>query len=102
MTSSSESSQPQEPTSLCDALDQILDVGVAARGDIMISVANIDLLYLGLQLVLSGVDKAGVETLFPHSRSGFIPTKTVPSAKNKIESVKAHLHAQSKLNYNPG
>ena len=50
---SSDSFQSEDHISLCDALDQILDTGVMARGDIMISVANVDLVYLGLQLVLS-------------------------------------------------
>lgn len=49
--------RPQE-TNLSDALDRILHRGAVLRGEIMISVANIDLLYLDLRLFLSSVDRA--------------------------------------------
>lgn len=43
---------------LCEALDRVLHKGVALRGDIVLSVANVDLVYLGLQLILSSPETA--------------------------------------------
>ncbi len=47
-----------EHISLCETLDRVLNKGVVIAGEIMISVANIDLIYLGLQLVLTSVESA--------------------------------------------
>ncbi|MFL5345789.1 MAG: gas vesicle protein [Hyalangium sp.] len=47
-----------EPVSLCEALDRVLHKGVALRGDIVLSVADVDLVYLGLQLLLSSPETA--------------------------------------------
>ncbi len=44
--------------SLCEALDRILNKGAVLFGEVMISVADIDLIYLGLQVVLSSVETA--------------------------------------------
>ena len=45
-----------ERVSLCEALDRVLNKGAVVAGEVMISVANIDLIYLGLQLILSSLD----------------------------------------------
>ncbi|MFZ2446986.1 MAG: gas vesicle protein [Syntrophobacteraceae bacterium] len=47
-----------EHVSLCEALDRILNKGAVVVGEIRISVADIDLIYLGLQVVLSSVNAA--------------------------------------------
>ena len=47
-----------EHISLCETLDRVLNKGVVVAGEVMISVANIDLIYLGLQLVLTSVETA--------------------------------------------
>lgn len=44
--------------SLCETLDRVLNKGVFVKGEIIISVANVDLVYLGLQLVLTSVETA--------------------------------------------
>jgi hypothetical protein len=44
-----------EHVSLCEALDRILNKGAVVVGEVRISVANVDLIYLGLQIVLSSV-----------------------------------------------
>ncbi len=44
-----------EKLSLCETLDRLLAKGVVVSGEIMISVADVDLLYLDLQLLLSSV-----------------------------------------------
>ncbi len=42
--------------SLCDALDRILTKGVVIYGDIAISVAGVDLLYIGLRGLVCAID----------------------------------------------
>ena len=44
--------------SLCEVLDRVLTKGVVVHGDITISVADIDLLYLGLRLMLTSIETA--------------------------------------------
>lgn len=48
----------EEQVSLCEALDRVLNKGVVVAGEIVISVADVDLIYLGLQLVLTSVETA--------------------------------------------
>jgi hypothetical protein len=47
-----------EHVSLCDTLDRVLNKGVVATGEIVISVAEVDLVYLGVQLVLTSIETA--------------------------------------------
>jgi hypothetical protein len=46
----------QRRVSLCETLDRVLNKGAVVAGDIVISVAGVDLLYLGLNLVLTSVE----------------------------------------------
>lgn len=48
----------REGVSLCELLDRVLNTGVVATGDIVISVAGVDLIYINLQLLLSSVETA--------------------------------------------
>lgn len=41
---------------LVDLLDRVLERGVTITGDVVLSVAGVDLVYLGVRLVLKGVD----------------------------------------------
>lgn len=41
---------------LLEVLDRVLDKGVVISGDIVISVADVDLIYLGLKVLLSSVE----------------------------------------------
>jgi hypothetical protein len=50
--------EESESISLCEALDRVLHKGVALRGDIVLSVADVDLVYLGLQLILCSTETA--------------------------------------------
>lgn len=43
---------------LVELLDRVLDHGVILTGDITISVADVDLIYLGLRVMLSSVERA--------------------------------------------
>jgi len=41
---------------LLEVLDRVLDKGVVISGDMVISVADVDLIYLGLKVLLSSVE----------------------------------------------
>jgi len=41
--------------SLCETLDRVLNKGVVVAGEVIISVAGIDLIYLNLRLLLTNV-----------------------------------------------
>ena len=41
---------------LLEILDRVLDKGVIISGDVVISVADVDLIYLGLKVLLSSVE----------------------------------------------
>lgn len=45
-------------TELVEVLDRVLHKGAVLRGEIVISVAQIDLLYLDLRVFLSSIDTA--------------------------------------------
>lgn len=42
---------------LVDVLDKVLDVGLVVTGDLRLSIADIDLVYVGLKLVAASIDK---------------------------------------------
>jgi hypothetical protein len=42
--------------SLVDLLDRVLERGVTITGDVVLSVAGVDLVYVGLRLVIKSVD----------------------------------------------
>ncbi|MEM1125602.1 MAG: gas vesicle protein [Bacteroidota bacterium] len=46
----------EQEVTLLDLLDRILDKGIVIQGDVTISVADVDLVYLGLKAVLASVD----------------------------------------------
>jgi hypothetical protein len=46
----------ERPVSLSEVLDRVLNQGVVASGEVVISIAGIDLMYLGLNLVLTSVE----------------------------------------------
>ena len=46
----------QEEVSVLELLDRVLNKGVIISGEIVISVADIDLVYVGLKLMLSSVE----------------------------------------------
>ena len=45
-----------EELSLLETLDHLLDRGVVIAGEATISIGDVDLLYLGLNIVLANVD----------------------------------------------
>jgi hypothetical protein len=46
----------EQPVSLSEVLDRVLNTGVVVAGEIVISVAGVDLVYLGVNLVLTSVE----------------------------------------------
>lgn len=45
-----------DETTLVDVLDRLLDRGVVVSGELTVSVADVDLLFVGVRLFLSSVD----------------------------------------------
>ena len=43
---------------LCEVLDRVLNKGAVIHGDLTISIADIDLLYLGLRLIVTSIETA--------------------------------------------
>lgn len=62
-----ESLDEREQITLCEALDRILNKGVVISGEVTISVADVDLIYLGLRLILTSAETA-------RELAGFFPT----------------------------
>jgi hypothetical protein len=48
----------ERPVSLAEVLDRILNKGVVVTGEIVLSLAGIDLVYLGLNVVLTSIETA--------------------------------------------
>lgn len=46
----------QEVT-LLELLDRLLDKGIVISGDLMVSVANVDLIYVGLRVIITSVER---------------------------------------------
>jgi hypothetical protein len=47
-----------EHVGLVDALDKVLEKGAVINGDLLLRIADVDLVYLGLRLILTSVSKA--------------------------------------------
>jgi len=50
---------------LAEAIDRVMHKGAVLRGDLVVSVAGVDLMYLDLRVILSSVDTAMREELIP-------------------------------------
>lgn len=48
----------KEKVTLIDALDKVLEKGAVIQGDVAIRVADVDLIYLGLRVILTSISKA--------------------------------------------
>ena len=48
----------EDDLSLLDILDHVLNKGVILRGNLIISLAGVDLVYVGLDLILTSVETA--------------------------------------------
>lgn len=61
--------------SLCEVLDRVLNKGAVIDGEATISVAGIDLVYLGLRLMLTSIETARCGSLLGASEFG--PAKDI-------------------------
>lgn len=48
--------QKEKKVTLLEVLDRVLDKGAVISGDIVISIADVDLIYLGLKILVSSVE----------------------------------------------
>ncbi len=48
--------QKQKQVTLLEILDRVLDKGAVVSGDIVISIADVDLIYLGVKVLVSSVE----------------------------------------------
>ena len=69
--------------SLCETLDRVLNTGVVVHGDITISVANIDLIYIGLRALLTSVETA--------RQAGINQVSQYPNPNESEESLNGNL-----------
>jgi NTP pyrophosphatase (non-canonical NTP hydrolase) len=81
--------------SLVDILDSLVDTGVAAAGDVTISVAGVDLIALRLKALLASVGTEGADDLaFPHrerrDRRARLPSR-VDADENSLQRGLAQL-----------
>jgi hypothetical protein len=49
---------PEQEASLLEVLDHVLNAGIFLHGSLVISIAGVDLVYLGLNAVLTSVETA--------------------------------------------
>lgn len=50
--------RPEQEVTILELLDRALDKGVVLWGEVVISVADVDLVYVGLKVLLSSVETA--------------------------------------------
>jgi gas vesicle structural protein len=61
---------PSDEMTLLDILDHVLNQGVVLRGNVVISLAGVDLVFLGLDVILTSV-----ETALKHMGTALPPEK---------------------------
>ena len=71
------SSDADEQSSLLDVLDNVLNRGAVLHGDLMLGVANVDLIYVKLSVLLAALDKV------VKNDPVFKPIATGPSKKRR-------------------
>lgn len=53
----SDTARPGHDLAILDLLDRVIEQGVLLAGDVTISVADVDLIYLGLRVLLAPVER---------------------------------------------
>lgn len=71
------SGEADDDLTLLDVLDHVLNKGVMIRGNLIISLAGVDLVYVGLDVLLTSV-----ETALRHTK---ITSVSAPQAARKSE-----------------
>ncbi len=54
----------EEQSSLLDVVDNVLNKGAVLNGDVVLGVANVDLIYAKLSVLLAAVDKVTKDPVF--------------------------------------
>jgi len=75
----------KERVTLIDALDKVLEKGAVINGDVAIRVADVDLIYLGLRILLCSISKAEELSGKSFSNPGREPTKQELEYLAKLE-----------------
>jgi hypothetical protein len=65
MNTPTRSARIPQDISLVELVNRVLDRGVVVSGEVLISVAGIDLVYLGLEVCLSSVETARQKRIVP-------------------------------------
>ena len=73
----------EREVTLLELLDRILDKGVIIAGDVVISVADIDLIYLGLKVILTSV-----ETLEKHKARYALGMGVIVDPEARVQDVR--------------
>ncbi|HEX6803748.1 MAG TPA: gas vesicle protein [Terriglobales bacterium] len=60
----------EDQLSLVDILDHVLNQGIIIRGNLVISLAGVDLVYVGLDVILTSI-----ETAMRHMNAPALPAK---------------------------
>lgn len=68
----------QGQISICETLDRVLNKGAVVSGEIVISVADIDLIYLNVQLLLTSIETINElkQTLAPREQATELESST--------------------------
>ena len=66
----------EQDVSLLDIIDHVLNAGVVIHGSLVISVAGVDLVYVGLNVVLTSVETALRNLRAPDEAKSQIPRRT--------------------------
>ncbi|HET7440097.1 MAG TPA: gas vesicle protein [Terriglobales bacterium] len=69
--------------SLLDLLDHVLTTGVVVRGSLVISLAGVDLVYLGLDVVLASVETALRQLPEARLLSRALPSSALPRKQSR-------------------
>lgn len=64
---------PDAQQSLVDVLDTLLDTGVVADAQLVVTVAGVDLIYVGVRALLASMDTAQRMALGPQALHASLP-----------------------------
>ncbi len=60
----------QRRMSICETLDRVLNKGVVVRGELVLCVADVDLVYVGVNVLLSSVETLRESRAVSHLERG--------------------------------
>lgn len=75
----------EKNVTLVDALDKVIEKGAVVNGEIVISIADVDLVFIGLRLILTSISKAEELSGKRYSCSSEVPTLEELEYINKLQ-----------------